>query len=467
MKPSILDLTLLPGARRHVHAIERDLVRRRSCVWLLPTSMIESTRLRPLLDLLGRSVDLVDVAPPLTPVCHGRSRPAATGIDTAGTNGVSQDVATSLSERLARLFPHDADEAPPIAPSRVDDAATQDLVARIVHSVERYLGPVVDRSGDPLHAVADLEVRAGGVTVVVNADAEHDRAALMDVVRRYPVLAREARPDSRTGVTLLVAGSAQAIPDPDRLDPLTTGVHWWWGVLGRIDLLTVVATEAVPEPAELRVVLNELSPDLVPEVIAEVVGPDVEMACLLARCWDGSMAQLRQLVRTASSRPAEPPEANLVRGRPAVGRPPMAARGFWSAGGLEVWGGLHRTSLHLGDLPDEILSERVWLGQARALNPLLDEVRRVIVRLLEAQAPVAALTEVRLRYNRGSDLAHIELNDLRRAVKERAVALDGATSAHLEVARHVRNSLAHRKRIEDWRLRQLAATVADLMAQIP
>lgn len=442
-------LGVLPGVRRHVQGVAADLRSGRSCGWLLPAAMATRERVRELLDLLGDAVRVVDVAKPVRPAPPAPARRPGGGVAVVGT----------VEEMLAGVFgPVVAPPPPPPEPPAAD------LTHRVLQAACSFNFLPVARTEDPLAALVDLRI-PGGLAVVVHADHEPDPGAAGALLSRYSALLRE-RPAHPGRPVLLVVGTLWSLGEVEQ-DPLTTGVHWWWNVLSRLDLLTVATIEA-GEAADAtegpgrrqRRCLDELCGDLVPEIVAEVAGPDLDLATVLARRWDGTRDGLVRLVGKTVEDTGTFEVAELG-GGVADDRPPPRLREHWTAGRVEAWGGRIRPAVSaVSDAALEgVLAERLWIGQSRALNPALDEIRRALVGVARSGASVQALAEVSWHYCSGGEIDVIELNDLRKAAQKQIITLARLPRALLDEAVFARNDLAHRKVVDDNRLRELRRLV--------
>lgn len=454
-----VDMGVLPGVRRHVRSVREDLARGRSCVWVLPSAMTEPQRFGQLLDMVGEQLHVAPVEPPPAVLETARLPLEPTPVPPR-----SAAVVGTMEEMLAAVFASDTDGSAAPEPQTPTDDDPCTLAHRVLHAAQRFAGVLAETTADPLLALASLRV-PGGVTVVISADAEHDRVALSALMRQYPALARDQQGGAVEQPLVLVAGSPAALPDVEHVDPLTTAVHWWWGVFGRLDLLTVAAVESEETSGDHRKLLEELCPDLVPEVIAEVAGPDIDLAVHLARRWDGTTDHLARLVDERDGACSWTPADEAGRG-PAGARPPRRLWEMWSAGRVDTWGGRVREALGRLDERRAVteLAERLWIGQARALNPLLDELRRAIVHRMMRDTPAHTLAELDRRFCGGAGVESIELNDLRNAATQRVIVLERRLRELLDHAVGARNGLAHRKCVDDRRLRQMERLSSEMLS---
>jgi hypothetical protein len=439
-------LAVLPGVRRHVRRVQEDLRNGRSCVWLLPTPIATPARVEQLLRVVREAVHVVVVDPP-----PQAAAPAA--VNPPGGAGGAVVLGT-IEQMLAGVFGTPID----VESSTVPEPPAEELTQRVLRAARRYTGLPVTEGSEPLTALADMRL-PGGMTVAIVADEESDPAAVTALLRRYTAMVRGRHAHADQPV-LLVVGSLGSLWDVEREDPLTTGVHWWWGVLSRLDLLTVATVDSEGSRREHHEAVHELCGDLIPEVIAEVAGPDIDLASELAREWDGTREGLGRLL-------AKRVEANAgvdvvaMSGDAAGLRPPPRLREHWSLGQVDAWGGRIRPSLRAipgADL-DQVLDERLWIGQSRALNPALDAIRRALVEIVRRGAPPKVLADMVWHYCGDSGVEAIELNNLRQAVRKMTISLTKPARELLDHAVGARNALAHRKSVDDRRLRELTRLV--------
>jgi len=443
-----MHLRVLPGVRRHVHQVQRHLTSGRSCIWVLPAAMTNPQRIRQLLDLIEEAVPIVEVeAPAALPTPPAPSPAAMQGKAVLGT----------IEEMLRAAFDVDHE---PSAPDPRPGRGITTLAHRVMQAVHRYFPHLPDSpADDPLAALASLPVPSP-VVVVVHADDEHDADEVTALIRQYPALVRERPVHDSDRAVLLVIGTVAKLRDVERADPLITGVHWWWGVLSRLDLLTVATLEATVNGGWHRELLDDLCSDLLPEVIAEVAGPDIDLAADLARNWDGTYDDLVNRVAAAADDAESNDTGHAGYGHrdPASSAPSQRLWDQWTAGHVDAWGGRTRPSLRAVPKDDlgQALTERLWVGQARALNPVLDEIRHNLLDAVRDSSPASTMANLNRFYCNGAGVDTIELNDLRRAIRDGPITIDSRQRDLLDHAVGARNQLAHREFVHDSRLRAIS-----------
>lgn len=444
---SSVHLGSLPGVRRHLRTLRDDLEAGRCCTWVVPRSVAAGRELDQLLEVLGGGVHVVDVAPPPP----ARSLPSAVG--TVEDGRTSRPTATRFGAVLDEVF--GSVDVP--LPQQRKVHAPSSLVRRILAAYCRFMGLAIPDTGDdPLVQLAEIPA-AGTTVVVVRADQEVDGSEISGLLQRYPVLVREA---GRRPPLLLVVGTPSVMQGLAPVDPLTTAAHWWWGVLGRLDVLTVATLVKPRAPHRQRDRMEQLSEDLVPEIIAEVAGPDLELAEHLGRDWDGTAAGLCQFVERVTS-PFDD-DARVATRSHAGPRPPQRLWEEWSDGRVAAWNGRTRIPLRHLTAPrsHSELRDRLWIGQARALNPVLDEVRRSLVDEVGRVHSAQVLGEVDRLYCQCDGFETIELNDLKKAADGGYLTIGGALRRLLLCARSTRNDLAHRRCVSDRKLWDLGELIA-------
>lgn len=269
-----------------------------------------------------------------------------------------------------------------------------------------------------------------------------------EVLEPWETLQHEAGIKPRDRFRLLIGSGRVPVEAAryDRIRPLHLRVHWWWGVLDRLDtelhLHRRHSTER-PDP-------------LYQAVLAETVAWDLDLADRLPPGMDCSADTLtahlpgRGWAPTRTTGHGSLSEASLTR-PPADGRvaPPPSVRPDWDAGHLELWDGRYRPrltadSIH-GDLP-----RLTWRAQARVLFPYLEEHRVELEALvLDNGRPQEA------RWNGDSARLPMELGPLLSKVRSDSVRIPADQKRRLRAAVNVRNKLAHLETAPEHDLRVL------------
>ncbi|KNE80474.1 hypothetical protein ADZ36_21715 [Streptomyces fradiae] len=301
------------------------------------------------------------------------------------------------------------------------------------------------------------------------------------LLRRVSAAVKEAGlpPEHRPRILLLVRLGDLPEALVDSLDEAVTAVHWWWGVLGRLDTAIVVRESQSTNRRPLRgaaAVRRRILDALRTEITAEVSGPDLAMAAALASRWDGCLSTLGDAIadclgQTSTAGAAGPPSAR--RGAAVAHRPELALRAVWDAGAVDSWEGQLRyhASCWTPSSPDAPLpglqAKMVWQAQNRVLLPLLDDARAEFADSLVAAA-VHGPVQLALGYgprnarseNPAADIAEMELGDIWAAVCHGQVRMNKSDRNRLMRLRHARNCLAHRSPLNDDEVRKVCDALA-------
>ncbi|MEU2254430.1 hypothetical protein ABZ540_14815 [Nocardia xishanensis] len=275
--------------------------------------------------------------------------------------------------------------------------------------------------------------------VLIPGWQHHDVAEIVD---RWPAqltacgLATEDRPK------LVIAVRLADLPRKaiSHLDRSGIAVHWWWGVLDRLDTETRLA--AVSD--------RRLDP-IGAAVVTELSGWDLHCIDYLVDNWDRTTTGLPAVVRgyqhTASSQAwsaGADARSTVRRGTTA---PPAELEQPWRDGLVDRWGQSIRWAPHT--LDDAAVTQRLWMAHNRILIPHVDEERSHLVELILKKATPQALEGL---FRRDDDI--IEIGSLVWLVEARGVDIDRRNRQRLHTFRDLRNNLAHRKPIPDGLLRR-------------
>jgi hypothetical protein len=202
-------------------------------------------------------------------------------------------------------------------------------------------------------------------------------------------------------------------------------------------------------------------------VIAEVAGPDLRLATFLSARWDGYNASLAGRVTEYLSAVECALELD-ARWRAGSGRPPPKLRPAWQQGLADRWEGDVRVSP--AALPkqnlDAELDRLVWRGQARALNPVVDQFRLYLEERIKAGVNAGSWRELTADDDRRSRPTTqparpvLELNRMAWGVHTGRVRLTRADEDLLFCLRNTRNSLAHLVPLTDANLERLTHVVS-------
>lgn len=232
----------------------------------------------------------------------------------------------------------------------------------------------------------------------------------------------------------------------DHLRPLHLRVHWWWGVVNRIDTelhLQRRSSSQRLDPLHHAVLAETVAWDL---DLADRLPPSVDCSAdSIADYLDGNpSATLGTLGRGTRS------DESLTR-PPAEGRvvPPRSVRPDWDAGHLELWDGRYRPRLTAESIAAE-LPRLTWRAQSRVLFPYLEEHRAELEELVLDHSPPSTRTadEERVR-------PPTELGPLWAKVRNDSVRIPADQKRRLRAAVKVRNKLAHLETAPEGDLRVL------------
>ena len=204
---------------------------------------------------------------------------------------------------------------------------------------------------------------------------EHGDVA--EIVNRWPAQVRACglpivdRPKLVVGVRLTDLPRTTIT----HLDRDSVAVHWWWGVLDRLDTETRLAAVSP----------RRISP-IDAAVITEMAGWDLRCTDFLAERWDrtttGLPAVLKEYQRqtlcpqkTAGTPPIPPQDGASV--------PPVELEKAWQEGYVERWGYSIRHAPHI--LDEASVTQRLWMAHNRILIPHVEEERAVFEREIMAK----------------------------------------------------------------------------------
>ncbi|MGX5654084.1 hypothetical protein ACWKWC_04860 [Geodermatophilus nigrescens] len=330
----------------------------------------------------------------------------------------------------------------------VDDGSVRALVEAIERSTGAYDCPPPDEGTDLPGAVARLfgppeawRHSADPWRDLVRWPAWHGQPVLLrswehDLsvpLRRLPALLQEAGVAESERPVLIMVVCRRDVDERrlDHVDALTTGVHWWWGVLDRLD------TEAFLAGGERRTDRDVLRRS----VLAEVSAWSLELAAHLSSGWNGRVDQLHAAIQDFAGGepvPAPPPAATAKRSS----FPVAADRDAWDAGQVEQWDGRRRTVPWQVD-DRRSLDTLVWRAQNRVLMPRVDEARAELEACFRRRASQSVVAEVS---GRGDVL---ELGPMRWALGAFGVRLEPEDARRLRVLCELRNRLAHGSPADD------------------
>jgi hypothetical protein len=340
-------------------------------------------------------------------------RAVTTDLD-AGASVVLVFPQTMIAAGTAR---HILDRVANGALATVIEPGTAHLADRTAHALN--LSTDWEPELDPWYDLAHWAPGAGHVVAIPGWDED-----LTDLLPRWEHLQHEIGGEAPERLRLIIGTDRTTIEQArlDRTQTLHLRIHWWWGVIDRLDTNLYLRTTRPGRPDPLQHAL-----------LMELVAWDLPLADALS---DSDPADLRQhLPRTiphrARSADLLPPP---VRGAQAA--PPASVRNAWDAGCLELWEGRYRPQLS-AEIFEEVLPRLTWRAQARVLFPHLEEQRAQ----LEEKFLRAAPAHLHDPTTRSTDLW--ELGTMWYHVRCGTVRLNTEDRRLLKAARRVRNQLAH------------------------
>jgi hypothetical protein len=449
----------------HLEWISVDLDEGLSCVWLVPDELVDRGIADELLGELAARPDSIRVPPPEGVASCGSAVPVATRWPIAGSS--AKELPSWARDKFGLL---DLDEPfVPVAPPATSTAvATADRLLTMFDSSGEF-------HSDPIAVLAGSQWLRGKVIVVVGWEEQNPKA-VGTLLTRLTALAKERglSPDDRP--RLLVAARVGDLPGAvlDRIDPVMTRVHWWWGSTGRLDTAVIVAAARPRTDRRVPVGRIEALRELVAvEVLTEVSGPDLVLAEGLASSWDGRLTTLRErLAHNVREVPEIAPLGPRGWGR-SGNRPPHEIRAAWALGLANTWEGQVRISPAVsgGRKYAADLDALIWRGQNRALTPLVDEYRARLEETVRSRASAAVLAELTRedrQESRGggpsperNGRTTLELGGMAWAVGTGRVRFPRADADLLYCLRDIRNALAHLRPLTDDDLARMARVLPD------
>lgn len=261
-----------------------------------------------------------------------------------------------------------------------------------------------------------------------------------EIVDRWPAqlnacgLSIEDRPKLVIGVRLADLSRIKIT----HVDRNSVAVHWWWGVLDRLDteLRLAASSDRTLNPVDAAVVV-------------EVSGWDLGCTDFLLAEWDRTTAGLFDALRCYQSQGSNAGDVPAVSGcRRGLTAPPAELEQPWRDGLVDRWGHGVRRSAYVSDEAD--MTQRLWMAHNRILNQYIDEERADYEQRILARASSTALTDLRPR-----DDDIIEIGSLAWLVETRQVDIGKAHRERLQAFRDLRNDLAHRRPVGDELLRRI------------
>ena len=445
------EMTALPGVRIWLGRLLADLNGGRSCLWLVPRTLLEGpdspaerllgevmheltdfillpaddpaaprpvfrpsppsarvpsqerwSGLAPVLDYDDGLPDLAPLAPPAPAAAPPPAGPGPEGSDGTDASGGPDGPGGP-----------DAGAAPPPTPAE----ALAGLLERLAKEVEPGF---TDRTPPPTTTAAGDDDTAGDVLarltgghgghraetrpVIVRGWREPVPSAAADLLRRLVATGKEAGLPPARGPRALVVACTEDIPAglPGQLAREDVAVHWWWGAVGRLDTATVVALSRPPLHSDVD--RRHLLEAVTQATVTEICGPFLDVAAALAARWtDGRLEALPDAlgeVMAVAELPfpagAVPPRRAETAGDPGraeatrnPGRhPDESLLAAWNAGAVESWDGRLRSHPYQDLDHGHVVAARVWLAQNHVLLPLLDDARERFAATVRRRARV-------------------------------------------------------------------------------
>ncbi|MEU0672241.1 hypothetical protein ABZ330_05020 [Streptomyces sp. NPDC006172] len=479
-------MSTLPGVRLWMRRLLDDLRSGRSCLCLFPQAGATGVpaAAEALLDeLLHELADFVLVPAPGDVVARGDlARPAPPssppvqsslwgGMDPIldYDDGLAAFSTVRTGSTAGAPTPTAGAPAPTaVAPPRAASAAAvqpeepgvgvDSLADRIVKELGDA-GPVESRGCTGIEGLLDRLTTAGGPAatrvIVVRGWEEAAPTAATDLLRRLSATVKAAGlpPGRRPRLLLLSGSTGLPVELPEQIAREDTGVHWWWGALGRLDTATVVAmARPCPSGPAAR---HQLLEAVAQATVVEVCGPFLDLAARLAVEWDGLPdslpAQLRRLTAGPVADRSPVPGPRRAEPTAAPPHPNASLRTEWNLGTLDRWEGRLRRRPDGAADHERSVRTRIWLAQNHALLPLLDEAREQFTAVIQARSRISA-SEFAALYGRRAEM---ELGAMWRAHLQGHVRLTRAEADRLRTLWRSRNKLAHRTVLDNAALEAL------------
>lgn len=464
------EVTTLPGARLWMRRLLGDLRAGRSCLCLLPQVHLtgEPATAEALLEeLLHELADFTLVPAPGDGVpsrSPGPAPPPPAYADPWGGMDPILDYDDGLSAFSGVRTRNPA--VPPARTAPAPDGRRQEpgpdsLADRIVKELgdsasgpDRWHGGTEGLLERLTAAPADP---AGARVIVVRGWREPTPTAATDLLRRLSATVKAAGlpPGRRPRLLVLASSAGLPVELPEQIAREDVGVHWWWGVLGRLDTATVVSmTRPRPSGPAAR---HQLLEAVAQATVVEVCGPFLDLAARLAVEWDGLPdglpAHLLRLTAGPDPGPVPVPVPGPRGAEPTAAplHPNASLRAEWDRGTLDRWDGRLRRRPGGGAEREHSVRTRIWLAQNHALLPLLDEAREQFTEVIGVRSRISA-TELAALYG---PRAEMELGAMWRAHVQGHVRLSRPEADRLRTLRAARNKLAHRTALDNTALEAL------------
>ncbi len=263
-----------------------------------------------------------------------------------------------------------------------------------------------------------------------------------DIVDRWPAQVQACGLPVEDRPKLVLATRLSDLPRATitHMDTSIVAVHWWWGVLDRLDTEIRVATGA-----------DRRSNPIDTAVITELSGWDLACTDYLAHHWDRTTTGLSVAIdgyKQQVSTSLDTSKASQSGTRRGVTAPPAELEKPWCEGLVDRWGHSIRWAPHT--LDDKAVTQRMWMAHNRILIPYVDEERGHFEQMILANATPRALADLDRR-----DDNIIEIGSLAWLVDTRRVDIGRDRRCRLQAFRDLRNALAHREPVADELLQRI------------
>ncbi|MEU2549404.1 hypothetical protein ABZ618_28925 [Streptomyces roseolus] len=406
------DLARLPGPRRHLDRVERDLRAGLDCVWYFPDTVVESGRaeffLRELLNRLEGAVPVPGVVAPSAGEADGPGPGAVVLPSQRASEGEPAPSHVLFDPWHEEDDGFDADDpygallgswaAPPAGTGTGPLAAAEPPGAASPVSLVDRLAKELGAVGDPWEELlrrARRETGGGGIgddahgsppTVVVRAWEETSAEEMGQLLRTAHATFREAGLPAGRRPRFLFAARVEDLPARALgmgLSPHQVTLHWWWRVWTRLDSEVLLAWRPRP-PATAAQALYDRVTD---SVVAEVCGPDVDRALVLREVWKGGdVESLRRALSAALPGGGSRASRSWPRRMSTAhaSRPSAEILDDWASGVVDSWDGHVRPVVahRLLDPDSPELRVLVCHAQNRVLLPLIEEARTSLTELV-------------------------------------------------------------------------------------
>lgn len=374
------------------------------------------------------------------------------------TSGVADGVVAALARMLSELRQIEVLRFGEEEHARAD-SLLYDLLSR-----NRVPLPEDGSPPSARHLLTDF-YRSSGLTLIVDLTKAHpdDLGKWGRNLARHAAHMKSLRDSERVGLIVACrADQLDLVPSED----VNVTRHWWWGILGRLDVL-LWSLDRRPEGPDGEVTAN---------AIVELGAFDLKLTDHLLAVWDGDLGTAHETLRVygRTSGIMDGPEGLrehtvLDSGRTTPrGEVPRPLRSAWNAGLVQLWEGAvswHRSAL--AELAparpdaDRELKRLVWRAQVATLLPNVEFARHAIARsVAEERDQLREDSKFRATCRSSKDVEMLEYTDLRDYLRDlRGNARRPDLEQVLDRLRFFRNRLAHVDPLRANRVRELISVI--------